>query len=402
MKKFWLAGVFLVLILFVTACSVGPNRGTLYQEKYYKGYESLDIEFGDSAPPYIFYYDTVSWDNEMPIIVTVRNKGASAAQGAIFIHGFDPHFVQIAGGGTPTGTWSGDQFTVGGWYSGISGIGGVSGGWAFPTGTGTTGVYGSGVFTPNGLANWVINIDINGGGIGYGGLADFTMNLFASNTGWNSIIALPGDTEYNPGGGLEVYEFPAFIYGLPPSLEEFRQPIMVTACYSYATRATAMMCIDPYPNSNTKKACYPRSVSMSGGQGAPVSITSVEQQSSNRKTVFTINVQHNRQNSLDDVFYYESLWKCNPESGALVKPTDKNIIYIGRIGLSGYNNINNPNMISCSPDYKVRLDAGGRGQITCTAFLDSLAQSAYQAPLSIELWYGYSKNIYKEVIIKKL
>ena len=72
------------------------------------------------------------------------------------------------------------------------------------------------------------------------------------------------------------------------------------------------------------------------------------------------------------------------------------------IALSGFDSVTSPGMITCTPDYKIRLDTSGNGQISCTANFPLNAESAYEAPLEIELWYGYSKNIYKEITIKRI
>jgi len=400
----------LLIIVFVSGCS-GPITGGSSSKKYYKGYDSIELKFLEDTPPYMFYYDDTSFDNEIPIVIQVANKGASNAVGGIYIHGYDPHFIQVSGGALPPTSaldGSGNSWTFGGssngnYYVGFSG-GGFNIGVAGNTNTGNTNVgvgfrsedghlYGSSVMTPNG-GYMSMAITLNPSSIGYL-MAQTTLSGYLSTyAGYNSIIALEGDSPYTPGGGIQVYEFPAWIGGMPESLEEFRQPIMVTACYGYVTKATAMVCIDPNPRSNTKKVCRPSTVSLGGGQGAPIAITSIEQQAGTGKAVFTIHVQHNKKNTYDEVFDYYNLWKCDPQAGAIVKPTDKNIAYVGMITLSGI-------PLVCTPYEWIRLDQGGSGVISCTATYDVMS-TAYEAPLEVELWYGYSKNIYKEILIRKI
>jgi hypothetical protein len=393
--------VLILGIVIVSGCS-GINTGTNNaNKKYYQGYDSLDMKFMTDSPPSLFYYDHDSMENEIPILVQITNKGASDAYGALYVHGYDPGMIQVAGGLLPnanTVNWnpSALSLSIAGVYIGFR-----------PTGSGGSLAVGSNFIAPNGARYGFsaftqdgkvrgLYVNINTNRIG-GRLGQYAFGTFSNYFGYNSIISLEGDTPETPNGGMEVYEFPAYIYNLPDSLDQFTQPIMITACFDYATRATAMMCVDPAPNSNVKKACKVKAVSMSGGQGAPVSVTKVDQRASNNKVVFTIDIKHNRKNALDDVFDYQSLLKCDPQSGSVVKATDKNVVYIGYISLSGRDITS-----GCSPSNRVRLDDSGWGQINCAALIDSGSPGAYEAPLEIELWYGYSKSIYKQIIIKRI
>ena len=90
----------LLAVSFVLSGCSGFGIGTPsnYQRKYYQGYNSLDMKFATASPPDIFYYDPQSSDNEIPIVINVQNKGAADTYGVIFIQGYDPHIMQIAGG----------------------------------------------------------------------------------------------------------------------------------------------------------------------------------------------------------------------------------------------------------------------------------------------------------------
>ena len=407
---FFVFGIAL-LIIMISGCSGPYNGGSQYANtRYYTGYDSLTMNFVSDSPPYTFYYDPTSNNNEIPIVVEVKNKGASDAVGTIFVHGYDPHIMEVAGGPTqwPTGAniglsgSSGTSFSFGvsGRYAGVATSGrGTNVGAAFTTRTGGY-QYGAGVYSGAGGQSFSFSVNSArvGSRVAYPVMQSFMS--YGSAYSFNALIGLEGDSSTTPGGGTEVYEFPTYIYYLPPSLEQFRQPIMVTACYSYATHASTMVCVDPHPNSNTKKVCRPQTVSMGSGQGAPVAITSIEQQASSQKTVFTIHVRHNRQNSLDEVYDYYSLDKCAPDSGQIVKSTDKNVVYINYIALSATDITAN-----CVPSNgRIRLDESGSGEISCSVQFDqTLGNSgAYEAPLEIELGYGYSKNIYKEILIKRI
>lgn len=401
-KKYLL--ILIILAIVVSGCSIGPNKGTTnYNKRYYQGYDSLELKFVDESPPSRYYYDPEGY-NEIPIVVEVKNKGASYAFGAMYIHGYDMNIIDVAGGSIPNNNHIsfGIQnnilsFSIGNVYIGFSGRGSSTKttiGFKTPKGN----IYGGSVFTNDGkIVGLNLNIRVDNKIIG-SRLANNAFGAMSSYFGWNTAIALPGDTPDNPGGGMEVYEFPAYIYFLPESLEQLKQPIMITACYTYETRASTMICIDPKPNSNAKKACIARDVSLSGGQGAPVAVTRVEQQASSGKIVLTITVKHTKKNSLDDLFDINQLfYKCDPHQGEIVKPSDKNIVDILQVELSGMDITQ-----TCSGGGRIRLDQSGYGQFTCTAYLQGNSEAAYEAPLTVSLGYGYSKNIYKEILIKRI
>ncbi len=396
-KIFLILGVVIAIttLLFMTGCTTGGSTN----KQYYKGYDNIDMEFASESPPNIFYYDSDSRENEIPIIVEVKNKGASDSYGALYISGYDRHFISLAGDKKPdsghvriTNDGIDFGFDIGGVYVGFSGHSGGQGvnvGFKTPNGIS----YGFDSFSQGGTIKGM-NVRISGNRIG-SELGRFTLNMFSQYFGYNSIFALEGDTPETPNGGVEVYEFPAYIYDIPASLETFQQPILVTACFDYVTHATTMVCVDPKPNTNVKKVCKPGITTLSGGQGAPVAITKIEQQAGSRKTVFTISIKHHRKTTGDDVFDYYSLYKCDPESGQIVKSTDKNVVYVGKITLSGI-------PLQCTPDNRIRLDAQGNGIISCTAYFDGAAETAYMSPMEIELWYGYSKSIQKTITIKRI
>jgi hypothetical protein len=101
-----------------------------------------------------------------------------------------------------------------------------------------------------------------------------------------SMFYLEGDNRDFPGGNFEVLYFPSFVYDLPEGVENYNPTFLVKACYDYVTIASPVMCIDPQPHSNAEKVCTPHTVHLSGGQGAPVAVTKVEQISSPSKIVF--------------------------------------------------------------------------------------------------------------------
>jgi len=434
-NKLFLILTFLAAIVLITGCS---NTGSYASQKYYTGYNSLEMSFMTDSPPTTFYYDGTavvgSQLNTIPINVQIQNLGSSDSYGAIFVHGFDPNIVSVqatggSGNGISTGNGynygSGSQSTFSGWMSGQNyafNIGGV------PIGDTTLNfgmmsvngqqaisfsTFGGSIHNRADLFNSLgYTVGASAHGSGYVGISSsvvgsrvgailnpITKSMFGL-YGWTNTIQnieLEGRNQENPSGEMNVLSFPATIISLPPSLEEFRQRIMITSCFDYATHASAMVCIDPEPYSNVRKACTPNTVSLSGGQGAPVSVTSIEQRPGRGRTTFTINVKHTKKNTDDILYNYYSLYKCDPASGQIVKTTDKNIVEVGYVYLSDMDIT-----MSCLPDQRIRLDESGNGQIVCSVqFPPGASTSAYESPMEIELWYGYSKTIYRDVIVHK-
>jgi len=413
--------VLAMISIIITGCGGSTGNTNKVGPKYYQGYQSVEMSFLQDSPPLYFYYDSeeTDWEtNTLPIFVQVYNKGASNSYGALFVHGLDPNIVEIQG----YNTGSRDGFD--GWYDGASSFslniqGITSGSNTLNLGFASVGgrevlsfsTFGydnrNGLFSALGFStstSQYSNYDgISPGVLEYNSgaaLNIITAGMF-SNFGWNEWLKkfeLEGRNINNPSGGMEVIEFPATIHSLPSSLEQYTQRVMVTSCFDYATHASEMVCIDPEPYSNVKKACRPQTVSLGGGQGAPVAITTIEQRPGRGRTTFVINVRHTKADAYDELYDYYSLYKCDPASSEVVKTTDKNVIYIGYVYLS-----NIDITMSCIPEYAVRLDESGNGQITCSiSFPENMATSAYEAPMTIELWYGYSKTIYKDVMIRTI
>lgn len=428
-NKIFLILSVLALLVLITGCG-----STNVTQKYYTGYNSVEMRFLEDTPPATFFYDSQARDiqvNTIPINVELYNRGSSDSYGALFIHGFDPNIVAVQGytnnypgytgpirGGNTFGGWygNGDNFAITALNipigNSIVNLGLSSYGGRKSISFSSFGLNGAGFTNRAGMFS-AMNFQTRAGVAGYGGISTgvvqgrigsvlnpITMGMMSAFGwgGWLKHFQLEGRNPNNPGGGMDVVEFPATMLDLPPSLEQFRQRIMVTSCFDYATHASTMVCIDPEPYSNVKKACRPLTVSLGGGQGAPVAVTTIEQRPGRGRTTFVINVHHTKKDTYDELYDYFSLYKCDPASGETVKTTDKNIVYVGYVYLSDYDIT-----MTCIPDQVIRLDESGNGQITCSVnFPVGMATSAYEAPIEVELWYGYSKTIFRDVYITRI
>ncbi|MFH1211717.1 MAG: hypothetical protein V1659_02190 [Candidatus Woesearchaeota archaeon] len=417
------------LLLTLSSCNSSSSGG--YKEKdYFKGYEGIDIEFMDNGPPREFIYDTRpagARDNSFDIIMTIRNKGAAHGLGALFISGYDKRMLDIAGEsdsyGSPSfsfgaeyddGVEIGFTINIGGFFSGrfggfsMGGGGGLTVGWHTPEGDN----YGYSESRGPLLFEFEDMIDL--GSIS----SDFIFKFFAPKlreliAAWapRAMFSLEGNTRNFPGGESEILYFPSYIRAIPDGVENYNPSFLAKACYAYVTVASPVMCIDPRPDSGSEKVCRVHNVALSGGQGAPVAITKVEQTSSTSKVIFTIYVEHKGDGTIYD---YNSFHKCNPAIGG-VKPTDLNVVYIRRIRFSA--NIQDGGyqpFFTCKPEANdglsmgvIRLDDKGKGIIHCEYrfdedYINYASNSAFEVPLYIELWYFYGEHITQKMNIKKI
>jgi len=188
-----------------------------------------------------------------------------------------------------------------------------------------------------------------------------------------------------PEGGRDTVEFSSDKLDLPKSVDSLPQKFILTACYEYETIASPIVCIDPqlYKIKAIEDACTVRDVSLSGGQGAPVSINTVEvDMISENKVGFTIHIS-------------------NVGGGTVLRPGVSLTNCLSNLDYDDYNIIDydvdmtSGSMIDCSPE-KVRL-VNDRASIYCTFRISG--ESAYTTPLEINLDYNYLDSISKDVEI---
>jgi hypothetical protein len=198
------------------------------------------------------------------------------------------------------------------------------------------------------------------------------------------------EASQNPQGGYATLEVGTIVPKLPASSADSFSgiPIQATVCYSYSTTASLKVCIDPDPASRGIKACTPsNSPSIAGGQGGPVSVYSIKQESGKGQTVFTINIK-NLGNGR--VVNSDKLASCNSLGFA-----DFDTVGIA-VTAAG-------SPITCTRT-SVRLTGATEqqkeGVLTCTMKTDA-KQSPYVTFLNIKMTYGYSSYIIKNVEIRR-
>ncbi|MEM0231019.1 MAG: hypothetical protein QXW00_02315 [Candidatus Woesearchaeota archaeon] len=201
-----------------------------------------------------------------------------------------------------------------------------------------------------------------------------------------SVKRLEGKEESkNPSGSLEYVEVGNFEFRMPSGVDFIEIPLMATACYKYKTIAGTTVCIDPNPSKPGTKACKPaRSISMSGGQGGPVSVTSIQQESGVGNVIFTFTIKNV---GGGEVISSDSTGTCM--SADLSK---QNLVKVSG-SLSD-------RQMSCTPS-DVRL-VNGEGIVVCKVSGLSSSQSAYTTNVQLTLEYGYKYSTVKNVKLIRL
>tara|TARA_Y100000310_G_scaffold343471_1_gene451245 strand:- start:2802 stop:3791 length:990 start_codon:yes stop_codon:yes gene_type:complete len=213
---------------------------------------------------------------------------------------------------------------------------------------------------------------------------------------------LLGLNSFNPEGGFDTVEFEGVISSDKIIVDEYSPTILATLCYPYVTKASPTVCIDPFPfDDKQEKVCRIGSTQLSS-QGAPITITRIDEEASSNKLQFKINVKNGGNG---EVIKVNSLVKCDPygdtssgkEDILERKDFDRVELVRATVGFSE---------LECGP-----LDEGrfirlfnGEGFVLCGLDRSSFeeSKSAYTTPLNIELRYGYRSTISKPVRISKI
>jgi len=242
---------------------------------------------------------------------------------------------------------------------------------------------------PNPITGWAVNvINPNARGIGTLYLSGFDDTIIVGMPKKMDISPLEGKNIYNLEGGYDVILFRGNIINFDiRNTDNYNANFLITSCYNYETIASQTVCIDPEPYSTKQKTrvcVVPPSYSLSGGQGAPVAVTKVEETVLLNKIQFKIYIKN-----LGDGYVIDKN-RLNIDCPYSLDYTNLDKVYVsGRV--SGYS-------LSCKPNNPIRL-INGEGNMICTIPKPAMSKSAYTTPLQIKLEYGYTSSIQKSVEI---
>ncbi len=242
---------------------------------------------------------------------------------------------------------------------------------------------------PNSLTGWAINvINPNAKGVGTLYLSGFDNTIVVGMPKQISLPKVEGKNIYNPEGGYDVVSFRGNIINFDSrKTDSYNANFLVTSCYNYETLAPQTVCIDPEPYSTkqkTKVCTIPQSYSLSGGQGAPVAVTKIEETVLSNKIQFKVYIKNVGSGKVIDKN------RLNIDCPYSLDYTNMDKVYVsGRV--SGYS-------LSCRPNNPIRL-INGAGSVICTIPKPAMSKSAYTTPLQVKLEYGYTSSIQKGVEI---
>ena len=211
---------------------------------------------------------------------------------------------------------------------------------------------------------------------------------------------LEGVTNFNPEGGYTTIEFQNTIQRWPEGVDQYEPNFRVSACYEYRTIANPVVCIDPHPYSalEEKKVCRVRNIAMAGGQGAPIEVSSIEEEATESFVYFRIHVKNSQTRG---VVYDPLRVDYNPDGPSCpfnLQYQDITKIYYYPPVFTGSGDYN-PTLVECKPGDPIPGENGGvrypvrlvdnRAIIYCKYSIPSTLNEVYQTPLSIIFDYGY-------------
>lgn len=201
---------------------------------------------------------------------------------------------------------------------------------------------------------------------------------------------LEGVSPYNLNGGYSTIEFQMNVGELPNGMPYYDPKIIITTSYLYKTLASPMICIDPEPRSTKvrEKVCEIQQSISPGTQGAPISISSIEEDVTSTDFLFKIYID----NVGGGLIIPESQIDSNPNEGYDWRDLNKVMIEEVSVG--------NVRMTECRPSIgrEVQL-MDGKGYIFCRLDKSVAGGKAYETPLNVKLSYGYTSSSQKDIEI---
>jgi len=204
-----------------------------------------------------------------------------------------------------------------------------------------------------------------------------------------NVANLPGKSINFPEGSKEIVSFELENFKRLPK-DKHTELIRISSCYPYQTIASAQICINPTMEvaglSQAQSVCKAdQSISLSGGQGAPIAVTRIEQTTTPKdfeKGIYELELKIHISNLGKGEVFEESGCK----GGKIVKIADM-----------GFHTFRWGSGIVC--DNKIELESKDN-ILTCTAEINS-QMGAFPTPLTIELSYWYQDKVEKTIEVLK-
>jgi len=202
-----------------------------------------------------------------------------------------------------------------------------------------------------------------------------------------------GKSIYAPLGEQQTISLKAQANKLSGPLTKQSTTIITNACYEYRTSATIIECIDTQPLKKEKKVCTIQTTGNTGGQGGPVAVTNVEPKMTSHADTskivpgYVIQIQ-------------------NLGTGQVIETQSVYEACMGQsIGKENYDMVHVSAMLSndvlnCEPA-QIKLRQSDN-KVFCT-LNKGISKTAgnYQAPLTVDMEYGYMQTKPKTIRILK-
>lgn len=216
-------------------------------------------------------------------------------------------------------------------------------------------------------------------------------------------FSIKGKSVLNPVGGDDFFTFEGeATNSIGAQSESHKTSILATACYDYKTEFGTSVCIDSdvFRQQRGIKACTVNDIELVTGQGGPVSVTKVETKMMPDKDegkvnpMFIITIENKGKGEVVSKDKITDACSSKP-----LKYEDFNEVYL-KAFLAG-------ETLDCSQDgsggdIKARL-RDKKDVVRCTLPEGiEKSQDAYTSTLKVELTYGYTQTIAKDIIIEKI
>ncbi len=213
--------------------------------------------------------------------------------------------------------------------------------------------------------------------------------------GGNQFNRIQGVSSSFPEGGFEQKSFVADSVRYPFDSKEYPLSLMLSACFYYETYATAVVCVDPNPASQSQdKVCHPGNVRLDP-QNAPVKVTSIQQSATSRELIFTIEFSNVGGGKVLKEFQQAN-------SGVVTEDRCTELEYddTDRVGIDVV--VTGLPEGTCSPlggpQDPIRM-YDGKGTVTCKFPMPQDISSEYTTQMSITLKYGYLTTAKKDITL---
>lgn len=203
-------------------------------------------------------------------------------------------------------------------------------------------------------------------------------------------LRLFGRSALSPLGETSTLRLDMTAKQLPRITETVTSTILLTMCYSYTTFASATACVDPdLEHLQKNKPCTTGSVSMGGGQGAPVGVSNVQATMLPHTDKTRITPQFTI--TIDNIGKGDIV----PRDKLVEACTGKAVGAIETVGLKAYLA---DKELTCTGDGEAKLGRNRNIRCHLPEGIEK-AGGAYSTILRIELSYGYAQSTTKQVQI---